>query len=177
MTVIHPSITSKIESGNQKEILEAVEVLISEGQADCLPTLINLLHNTIDEQVITAVNSMLRQLKQQDAVPYLIEAIADENFHDIREKLLIACWENGLSYVKYIDVLIDIMIAADFMSAFEVHTLITNMWGKITEDQLAVEEQKITDALLNVNAEKAVLLQEVKEYLHVLEEGVEPAEY
>ncbi|MFV0366083.1 MAG: HEAT repeat domain-containing protein [Mangrovibacterium sp.] len=174
---MNQELINQLQSDNTKEVLQAIELLAIEGKSTYLPLLINLLHSSIDADVVSAITSMLGQLKQQDAVPYLVEAIADENYHDIREELLTVCWENGLSYAVHIDVFIDIMITADFMSAFEAHTLITNMWGKITAEQRAEEEQKIADALLDMNTEKAVLLEEVKDFLYALEEGVQPAEY
>ncbi len=171
------AIIKQLQSNNTTEVLQGIELFAQQGEAQYLPLVIDLLDSAIDEEIIGAITSMLGQLKQQDAVPYLIEAITDENRHDIREELLAACWENGLNYLAHLSVFIQIMIEADFMSAFEAHTVITNMSGKIsTEERLAMED-KIDHSLVGMNAEKLTLLQEVKDFLYALEDGIEPAEY
>ncbi|MFV0290812.1 MAG: HEAT repeat domain-containing protein [Mangrovibacterium sp.] len=167
---------NRLQSGRADEVLQALEDLAMEGDVECLPVVIDLLHDSVDEQIVGQIGSLLGQLKQQEAVPHLMAAVGDDRLHDIREELLTACWENGLSYVDYIGLLVDIMISSDFMTAFEVHTLITNMWGKISREQRMSEESKIDAALLSINAEKGNLLEEVKDYLYALEEGVEPQE-
>lgn len=171
------TLTERLQSKNTAHQLRAVEELSQSGEAKHLPLVFGLLQDTADEEVIGAITSLLGQLKQQAAVPYLAEAIADENLHDIREELLAACWENGLDYTAHLALFVDIMISADFMSAFEAHTVITNMSGKIAPEQREEEESKIADALLHTNAEKATLLQEVQDFLYALENGIAPAEY
>ncbi len=167
------TIAHQLCAEDKNEILKGLEAFAQKGKVQDIPHVINLLHVAIEEDIVLNAMRILGQLKYQEAVPYLMNAIQDERYADSRESLLQSCWENGLSYIDYLETLIDIMISSNFMLAFEVHTIITNMTGKISTDIRVTLQEKINEALLNTNNDKQELLKDVSNYLYALEEGVD----
>ncbi len=63
------------------------------------------------------------------------------------------------------------------MVAFEAHTVITNMTGKISMAQCENESKRIQASLAEQSEEKRGLLEEILEFLPLLEAGIEPQSY
>lgn len=174
---MNDTIISKLQSENTSNILSGINEFAESGKVKHIPYVLNILANSIDKEVLTNISLVLGQLKHQESTLYLVEAIKDDKYHDCREEIIVACWENGLNYTEYISAFIDIMISSDFMLALEAHTVITNMTGQISKEIREVEQEKIKIALQNTNKEKEMLLTEVSEFLYALEDGILPMEY
>lgn len=169
-------ILESLQSNQTSQVLQALEELAKEGDASFLPAIFQTLNNTTDQQVDDAITSLLMQIKHQDAVPYLIEALQDDGLIDIRENLISACWENGLDYKEYLSVFVDLLISGSFMEAFDVVTVITSMSGSIAVEKCQKEVEKIQQAMSKKTEEEIGFLEEAIEHIQALAQGVEPEE-
>lgn len=167
----------KLQSGNSELVNDTLDNLREAGNSAYIPLLVELLHSTQNNEIKKRVAKLLAELKHSDAIPMIIDAIKNQTYAEELQYLVSACWENGMDYSDHLSLFIDLMIEQDFMIAFESHTVITNMTGKISSAIREQETRKIEAALNVVEDEKRDLLLEIIEFLPLLEAGIEPHSY
>jgi hypothetical protein len=84
-----------------------------------------------DEQILGEIAGLLNDLKDQEAADLLAAAIANPEYKTIRHTLLAACWQNGLSYGKYLGVFAEVLISADYVTAIEAFTVLEEAIGDV----------------------------------------------
>lgn len=122
---------SSLRSSNRTAILETVKELRDEGDVSVLPELFNLLLIQEDPEIRKEIESLLNDLKDQEAAEILAQAIADPEYEKIRITLLAACWQNGLSYGKQLPTFVQVAIKGDYRAAVEAFTVIEEAVGEL----------------------------------------------
>ncbi len=168
---------SNLQSNNSELVTETINELSESGNSAYIPILIELLHSTDNQEIKKRITRLLSELKHSDAIPLIIEAIQNKQYANELQYLVSACWENGMDYSSHLSLFIDLVIENDFMVAFEAHTVITNMTGKISKAICDTETRKIKEAILVAPEDKKQLLMDLLDFLPVLEQGIEPQEY
>lgn len=166
-----------LQSANSELVAQSLNQISDNGNSAYIPFLVELLHSTQNQEIKKRVSNLLAELKHSDAIPLIIDAIRNQKYSDDLQFLVSACWENGMDYLEHLPLFVDLMIEQDFMVAFEAHTVITNMTGRITREQCEMQTLKIKQSLPGLSADKRGLLEEIVEFLPVLEAGIEPQEY
>lgn len=106
-----------------------------EGDVAVLPELFNLLADQEDEQILSEIASFLCDLKENEAVPVLTEAIGNPLYASITTQLVSACWQNGLSYAAHIDTFVDVFVHGSLEAAIEAFTVIEEASVELEQDQ------------------------------------------
>ena len=163
-----------LQSENPGLVTETLNQLSEAGNSAYVPILIELLHSTDNQEIKKRITRLLAELKHSDAIPLIIDAIQNRQYANELQYLVSACWENGLDYSDHLSTFIDLVIENDFLIAFEAHTVITNMTGKISEAIYENESRKIKDAMLRADDKKREFLQDLLEFLPALKEGIAP---
>lgn len=113
-----------LRSGNRSAIIATLmEVRIS-GSVAILPDLLELLVTQEDDQIIKEILSIFNDLKDQEAVPILVDAIGNPEYSEYTTELVAACWQNGLSYGKYADRFLAVVLDGGYAAAIEAFTVI-----------------------------------------------------
>jgi len=174
---INQDTITNLQSSNAELVNETINQLSESGNSAYLPFLFELLHATSNDEIKRRIARLLAELKHSDAIPMIVEAIKNKAYTEELQYLVSACWENGMDYSEHLSLFIDLMIQHEFMIAFEAHTVITNMTGKISMAACEQESTKIKNALLQVPVENRQMLEEVLEFLPLLEAGIEPQSF
>lgn len=174
---IDPNKVNRLNSTDPNVALHAITELREEGNASYIPVLIELLHSTDHAAIKSEIAGLLSELKHRDAVPLMIEAIENKKYTNELNYLVSACWGNGLDYSDHLSLFIDLMIDYDFLVAFEAHTVITNMSGKISNEIVEKESRKIKEAMLHSDDQKKELLHDLLDFLPVFEQGIDPQSF
>ncbi len=124
-----------LRSGNHSAILTTLKDLRSQGNVSILPDLFELLLDQENELIVAEITSLLSDLKDQDAVEVLAGAIGNPEFRNIQAPLVASCWQNGLSYGKFTDIFIDVVITGGYEAAIEAFTVIEEVVGDLDQDQ------------------------------------------
>ena len=119
-------ILSNLKSTDPEILLETITKIRDSGNSYILAELIDLLHNTELPEIKRSILNLLSELKNKESVPAFIEAIKNEKYINEHKELIACCWQNGLSYNKYLPVFIDLVINEEFLIAFEAFTVIEN---------------------------------------------------
>lgn len=80
--------------------------------------------------------NIFKQLKEGNAQSVLVEAIQNVKKNDDKARLCAACWESGLDFTSYFSFFAGLSCNADFLLAMEALTVVENIPGKITEEEL-----------------------------------------
>ena len=124
-----------LRSGNRTAIIGTLKEIRSTGSVPVLPELFELLLNMEDDQIIAEITFLLNDLKDQEAAEVLAEAIGNPLYKTIWTTLVAACWQNGLSYGKYVDTFVDVAITGEYYTAIEAFTVIEEAIGEIEMEQ------------------------------------------
>ncbi|MFV0375844.1 MAG: hypothetical protein ACK5JD_00920 [Mangrovibacterium sp.] len=174
---LNAEIIQNLQSANSEVVSQSLSQIRENGNSAYIPSLVDLLHSTQNHEIKKQVTNLLAELKHSDAVPLIIDAIRNKKYSSELQFLVSACWENGLDYLEYLPLFVDLMIEQNFKVAFEAHTVITNMTGRISREQSETQTLKIKQALPGMDNDKRGLLEEIVEFLPELEAGIEPQEY
>ena len=159
-----------LKSGKETLVINAIEKLMDAGDVSYLPDIFELLKSNPSQEVRKQITSLLSQLKPQEAVPVLIEAI--RNHKEIRKDLISACWSNGLDYREYMSDFIDWTIESDFETQFEAYSVVTNMECGIPEATCDVQIAKLESAIKSSgNPTTIALLEDLINVLTMIKQG------
>lgn len=161
----HSKLLKRLQSANSETVIETIEELRASGKTTDVPVLLDLLLANNDTVVRSKIVALFSNLKDANAIPYLIGAIQDPKFSSVLKELVSTCWENGLDYGNYLPVFVDLLIVGDFMVAFEAYTVITNMTQTIDQAIIDAEIDRIDQAMKSVNSDKKSLMLDVIDFL------------
>ncbi len=151
-------ILSNLKSSDVEFVLETIDKIRESGNRLIMEQLFELLHTNKSEEIKKNILILFSELKQQESVPLLIEAITNEKYCNERKELIACCWQNGLSYNQNLPLFINLVITEPFLIAFEAFTVIENMYGIIAEEVIDKEIHNIINALQDATEDKAYLL-------------------
>lgn len=165
-------ILKQLGSSDMNVVRNAIEQIKQEGDSSILPDLLDILLHSQDTPVITNLTALLSDVKSSDFKTILMDKLINATNDTRKANLLRICWESAIDFSEYLDVFVDMLMNADFITALEASTVIENLNGKIPEDKILVairhlESEKdpdkallLEDALLHL---KALLLHEDEE--------------
>jgi len=155
-----------LRSGSKSAILATLKALRTSGKVFMLTELFNLLADQDDQDILATATSLLNDLKDQESVSLLTEAISNPEYEEIQSILVAACWQNGLTYGKYIDIFIDVAIQGGYSSAIEAFTVIEGAIGEVEQERRSDLITSVKHGLEGADDHKKALLREL---LHVIE--------
>lgn len=120
------SLINKLRSNQKQIIIEGIQQFRDKGKAEFLEDIIILLNNTKEEEIMVMIENLLSEIKDQNAVPVLINAINDKTYTNIRKTLLLACWQSGLDFSEYLPVFTEIVRTSDLETGLEAFTVAEN---------------------------------------------------
>lgn len=105
------------------------------------------MNETDNEEIINNVVDIYRGIKDQAAVPFLIEVLENSQSFGNRSSIVAACWESGLKFDSHLSFFVDLAIRENYLVALECTTLIENMGNDIPETELMTNISKIKQNL------------------------------
>ena len=113
-----------LRSNNKTAILGTLKELRIKGSVSILPELFQIMLVQEDEQILGEITALLNDLKDKDAAEVLAAAIANPEYQKIQSTLVAACWQNGLSYGKYLGIFAEVLISGTYETAIEAFTVL-----------------------------------------------------
>jgi len=141
--------------------MDTLKEIRKESNIDIIPELFDLLLDQEDEQIIQEVSSVLNDLKIQEAVPILVEALDNPVYEPITQILAAACWQNGLSYDKYAASFTRLAISADLETAIEAFTVLEEAVGDLEPEERENLILSIKHGMSGAEEHKKLLLREL----------------
>lgn len=152
---------ASLRSNNRSAILETIKELRSEGDVSVLPELFNLLLVQEEEEILAGITALLNDLKEKEAAEILAKAISNPEYKQIQTILVAACWQNGLSYGKFIPVFVDVLVSGEYSAAIEAFTVIEEAVGELEQEDRNKLLKSLKARLQQVDEEKKALFVEM----------------
>jgi len=149
-----------LQSGNESQNLSAIVEIKESGKPAILPVLIELANSTGHDSVRNEIFGLLGQLKSNESVSFLVEAIRDDKFLPIRKKLVETCWQNGLDYSSFLSDFIGLVINGTDEISFEAFTVIDNLEYLPSEEIINNLVVRLESELPGVGETRRYFLQE-----------------
>jgi len=168
---------SAFKSGNQDVIDHALDEIKNNGDDTYITPLVEYLHQNLSREYKEKVFQLFDDLKLENSVDQLVSELKKVNDPDVLERLVAACWQNGLNYSKHLPYFAQLVIDQEFQIAFEAFTVIENMYGKIDRDVenelLGTIEKKLPD----VDERKQYLLKGMMDLIPNIPLDQDPVDY
>ncbi|HWR99313.1 MAG TPA: hypothetical protein VN249_01800 [Prolixibacteraceae bacterium] len=168
---------SAIKSGHPELIDHALEEIKTKGDDTYIAPLIAYLHQSPAKETKEIIYRLFIDLKDENSVDQLIHELKNENDLDILERLVAACWQNGLNYSKHLPYFVQLILDQEFQIAFEAFTVIENMYGKIDHDTEVVLLEKIARSLPQAEDRKQYLLKGLLEIIPNIPLDQDPVDF
>ena len=161
----HNNILKALQSADSNVVIDALDELRVSGKTSDIPILVEMLHQSQNQEIKAKIVGIFANLKEKDTVPLMIEAIQNQKYAPELKQLVSSCWENGLNYTNYLSLFVDLLIRHDFLVAFEAYTVITNMETTIDQAKIDTEIEKLDRAMHTTTDEKKALMLDVLDFL------------
>ena len=162
---IQENILKGLKSGDSQIVIETIAELRESGNIAYIPLLLDLLSSAQDQEIKKSISGLFSNLKDKDAIPFILSAIQDTKYAPELKELVSSCWENGLDYSKYLTLFVDLLIQNDFRIAFEAYTVIMNTENRINQEIIDQEIDRLEKILSATSDEKRPLILDVIDFL------------
>lgn len=163
------NIIADLGSGDIKKVLTAIKQLRKHGKPEAIFPLLKVLITTQNDDVKQGISAFLVDLKDQQAIAPLIDAIQEKQFEPIKNQLLSVFWQSPLDASEHLLFFVRQAIEGDYLTAMEVFSIIDNYNGVV------FQEDEINDAVFDLeeaidldNTEKSTLLLSIKNEIQQL---------
>lgn len=126
-----------------------------------LPEVINLLYKTQIEETRRELSLFLIGFKDPGGIPYIIDALRDDQFKPIWNIIISACWQSGMDYSNNLDTFILIFLKEDYLTALEAFSVIEQSLPYLEEHKLGQYRKQLESGLNKVDKDKATLVREM----------------
>jgi hypothetical protein len=162
MSQISPEVKEiihQLKSEDEKVVLDAIKQNRKEGNAASFKALLELLKDTDEPTVEAAIIEFLYDLKDEESIPVLVNAIQEEDYSFYQSFLVATFWQSAIDGSEYLSLFVETAIKGDYMTSLEALTVIENFDSSFPHDELLeLESDLIAAAEEEQNEDKKVLL-------------------
>lgn len=139
-------ILKDLAASDPKIVVEAIKKNRKDGNSKTFKALLNTLRDTDEPTVETEIIQFLLDLKDEESVPILIEAIQDEEMNYYQNFLVSSFWQAAIDGSDYLDVFVKAAIDGEYMTTLEALTVIENFDRAYSQSELMEFEADINEA-------------------------------
>ncbi len=150
-------------SKDEKVQLKAVKALKVHGNETVIEPLLLMLVNDASPAVYAEICEILNTIKFTSVPEKIASALVDKRFTSIRQELLISIWNSGLDYRPYLKEIMMAGVEGEMMDALECITIVENIEGELTEDELFEPLIVLTEYIASNRSESGAKLDLLKE--------------
>jgi hypothetical protein len=167
------ALISALKKSSDEEVMAMLIDLKEQGELFYVRTLLEILSENRSELLNKALVEYLSDIKLQDAVKiisdFVSENYADKDVNDI----VVVSWQSRLDFSKHLNPYIQILINANYKTAFEAFTVIENSIDSLSADELTQYGSTIKKAVQKSNRDKQLLLLEMISVLEKAKRAIE----
>lgn len=128
-----------VKSKSKEQILRGIDLFRLDGKIDELEEIFVMMSNSEDEDIIHKASLLLSDIKDPAAVNLFVQAIKNKNFHSIQKTIVMACWQTGLDFSKYLGVFNELVREADLETGIEALTVVENFAENVDPESIELE--------------------------------------
>ncbi len=155
------------------KVKKALSKVKRDGRAAHFPALMDLYVKSGEGPIKDELVQMLQETKLEGADEVLVGLLEDERFKDHQGFILTCIWNSGYQPVEHLDVITGAALRGDYMTAFEVLTVLENLEPPFDMDVLTVAHLDISDHLESEDPdEKTAILEQIRDVLEQMKTAV-----
>ncbi|MEZ5073145.1 MAG: hypothetical protein R2751_19920 [Bacteroidales bacterium] len=151
----------RLRSGNRSAILEVLQEVRSDGNPVIVREILEMLANQEEGEIMDAVFGLLNDLKDQESVPVLVEALQDKEYEHVHARIVAACWQNGLSCEAHAMTFANLALKGSYETALEAFTVLEGCIGELNAGDRTRLSRNLKKHLGETDPTKQVLLAEL----------------
>ncbi len=152
-------IIKDFNANDAKIVLAAIKKNRAEGNSISFKAMLELVRDTDEPTVEAAIIEFLYDLKDEESIPVLIEAIQDENFAFYHSFLVASFWQSAIDGSDYLEVFVKAAIKGEYMTTLEALTVVENFDSAFAQIDMMDYERDINAAIeVEENEDKKALL-------------------
>lgn len=159
----------KLNAGSTNGIITTLKELHKSGNPSILPLVLNLLETNTNENIINEVYILLGELKDNKAVPAIVNFISEHPSNKHLAKVISCCWLSGLNFSADLPIFIKSFIEGSYEVALESFTVIEEMIWQTSIDKVKACRISLDNMMEEISDEKKPLFNEL---LKALDEGI-----
>ncbi|MBN2215507.1 MAG: hypothetical protein JW723_14835 [Bacteroidales bacterium] len=115
---------SKLQSGRLSLIIEVLKEIKQSGSVRLIPYLFEIIASGRFTRVEDEIIRLISDIKERDAVPYIVESIKKYNFGDKTAGIIAICWQSRLDFSAYLPEFTGFFFQNDYQTSIEAFTVI-----------------------------------------------------
>lgn len=121
---VDKGLVAKLQSDRPSIILEGIEDTRTAGTVTIIPYLFDIIATNKNESIINEVIKTIGDIKNKEAVPYIVDSIQKHDYGQHYSEVVATCWQSSLDFSDFIPVFASIFIKADYQTSVEAFTVI-----------------------------------------------------
>lgn len=155
-----------LKSKDAKVILKTLKTIHKKGDVSLITPMLKIWADAPNELISKEIDTILKDLKDEEAVAPLVAALEDEDLKAIRPQLVSIFWQSRLDASRHLQQFVDLAISGNYMESLETLTVIENMEGPFEEEELLDAMVAVKQALeKNADSDKKPLLEDIMAHL------------
>lgn len=148
---------SQLKSGNTELVINTIQEIREKGRINIIPEIIDLILQPGNTDIQQACTMLLNDLKDKEAIKYIVAALKDEKYKSIFGILLASCWQNGMDYHEHINLFAELFIKSDYIVALEAFTVIEETIAQCEDKQISSVLNKLVSHNETITEDKEAL--------------------
>ena len=147
MTKTESKVKAQIEllqKGSDEAVINEIKSLRKQGSTALIPVLLERWNNSTNETLNSKIFELMIDLRPQDALENIIQAIKNPEFSERKNVLISILWQSSLDASEYIVDLLTIALEGDYMTVLEVSTVIESF-------DTVFNEQDVMEAIYQID--------------------------
>ena len=117
----------------------------------------------------SAIFEIFSDIKEQEALPYVLEAIEQEQDLDRKNEIISILWMSSIDASEHLVDLVNIALEGNYMTVVEVSTVIESFDSEFGEDEVMESMYQIDEKILEMDSQElATMLLNLKEVVNKL---------
>lgn len=154
---------AELESRDERKVIGALKRVPHEGTPEVVKPMLYILNQSPSKDVQMLLEKSLFNLKDPNSIHPLIDGLSDPALEGIQAEILMCIWQSGLDASEHLELLIDIAIEKEYMTAVEVMTIVDNL--EHYPDELLSQSIKKLDKALETKDDKSALIGNLRQIL------------
>ncbi len=159
--IAQKKIIENLHSNDIIVVMKTIESLRHNGKDKNIDNILELLLRTKDGEIKRAICNLLNDLKDQKSAPVIMCAIHNITYKNILQVIVESCWQSGLDYSSYLSDFINLMVHENYYVALEAFTVVENMIGSFTTQELENNIAQLKMAINDSDKNKSYLFVEM----------------
>lgn len=153
------AILKDFQANDSKIVLEAIKKNRKEGNQQTFSALLELLKDTDEPLVEASIIEFLYDLKDEQSVPVLINAIQNEEFAFYHSFLVASFWQSAIDGSEYLEIFVKAALKGEYMTSLEALTVVENFDSSFDHTLLLELEADLIEGIESEeNEDKKALL-------------------